>query len=305
MLQDPWKSDAPLDTDIVRAMIDQAYPEMADFNVSYLGEGWDFRAFLVGDIVFRFPKREEYVRYFEVERALLSSIPDDLPIAVPRYDYVIHPNSGYPFEGGGYRCISGSTGHSTPMTLSPQSAKSLGVFLSAIHAIPREDLERLGFTGFDESSNDEIRRYIDEDIECLKRIAPRELYRIAIQAIDKTIAPSSFDRLGLCFIHGDLLPEHVIVDDSSKSIRGVIDWTDANWGDRAGDFVGLWLWQGEDYVNELLKNYRWPVGDDIWTRIRYYGLRAALSHTAYGYKSGKEDYRLEGEGWLRNRYSSE
>ena len=84
--------------------------------------------------------------------------------------------------------------------------------------------------------------------------------------------------------HGDLSDDHILVR-ADGAIAGIIDFTDASWGDPAIDFAYLWR-LGEDAVDFVLANYA-LAGEDPglkqrahWTFVRYlinqisYGTRA-------------------------------
>ena len=59
-------------------------------------------------------------------------------------------------------------------------------------------------------------------------------------------------------VHGDLSVENILVNETVK-LTGILDWTNHQLGNRAYDFVGLWMWGGEKFVDEVLEHYEFEL----------------------------------------------
>ena len=53
-------------------------------------------------------------------------------------------------------------------------------------------------------------------------------------------------------VHGDLVPEHVLLNEPAERLAGIIDFGDVALGDPAQDFSGFWSY-GEDATSRLVE----------------------------------------------------
>ena len=60
-------------------------------------------------------------------------------------------------------------------------------------------------------------------------------------------------------IHNDLGTEHILLDQTSGKITGIIDWGDVALGDPAFDFSGLCVFAGDDFLQQGLESYFRPA----------------------------------------------
>ena len=123
-----------------------------------------------------------------------------------------------------------------------------------------EQLSKLNLYGLaDEGTADAQRKETLGYLVKLRETVPAAAYEHCLELFqDSSQMPPRYNG-PLCVIHGDLLPGHILVDAGAGRVRGIIDWSDAALSDPMGDFVGLWMWRGEDFVEEVLKRYRCPV----------------------------------------------
>ena len=61
----------------------------------------------------------------------------------------------------------------------------------------------------------------------------------------------------LAFLHGDLQPEHVVLDDRGERVRALLDWGDASVGDPAWDIAVLTL-DDPQQLDPVLDGYAAP-----------------------------------------------
>ncbi len=100
------------------------------------------------------------------------------------------------------------------------------------------------------------------------------------------------DRYGLVFSHNDLGIEHVLVDDVSGTVTGVIDWSDAAIVDPAHDFGLVYRDLGPAALDTALENYRTSAADSraIRERAAFYARCSVLEDMAYGHENGLHRY---------------
>lgn len=98
----PWESAQPVDAALAAALVGAQFPELRGAPVLPVANGWDNSVLLVGDVLFRFPRRESAVPLQRRELAVLALIASRVPLAVPVPTHIGEPAGDYPwpFWGG-------------------------------------------------------------------------------------------------------------------------------------------------------------------------------------------------------------
>jgi len=258
-------------TETARAFLSSLFSELNVDHISVLGEGWDSVAFLVNDsIVFRIPKRPAVARQMAKEVRVLEAVRPYVNLQIPRIEWIGRPPGHFSVSAVGYRMLSG-----TPLSAIPPGStkdnmlRQVGRFLNELHAIPTSvlndaDVPWFRWTG--DSSVDGpdgweagLRAFtgrIMEDVVPFVSSSTGE--RVAEEIAEFLSEPQHFGFQPV-LIHGDLSPEHILVDTETGEI-GVIDFGDCGRGDPAYD-VGpdLTPWYQHSSVD-----------DSFHTRQRFY-----------------------------------
>jgi aminoglycoside phosphotransferase (APT) family kinase protein len=164
---------------------------------------------------------------------------------------------------------------------------SLASFLSMLHALPAETIAQ--------PDSAIARTWSGAQFAALYRNTRRA--EIARTVSAKTLArfDAFHDALATLqpgvprLAHDDLSDDHILVDGSRLS--GIIDFSDAAFGDPSIDFA--WFWRlGEANVDRLLQDYKFATADPLlktrshWIFVRYminqlwYGLQGKWELTA-------------------------
>jgi aminoglycoside phosphotransferase (APT) family kinase protein len=234
---EPWAADVDVTAELARLLIDGQFPELAAAPIQPLGEGWDNAAFLVGEYVFRFPRRAVAAPLIAREIAILPMLGPHLPLAISAPHFAGEATGAYPWPFAGYRSFPGK----------PVSARrfddaaylrlgaELGTFLRALHSIDPAPAIAAGL------AEDAIGRL--DHTQRMSKLDGRFAALSAAGLVGETaplleflheIAPQGPRRERLCIVHGDLYAKHVFVNDGG-SVCGVIDWGDIHFGDPAID----------------------------------------------------------------------
>jgi aminoglycoside 2''-phosphotransferase len=225
---------------------------------------------LDGEWVVRFPRNEEYLARFAAELNLLRQLRPVSSLPVPIYEFVA-PDKSF----GAYRRIGGH--EMTPdrfAAMAPQDRKaalsSLSGFLSALHALPKESITQPdGMIALTWSGEQFAALY-------------RGMRRARIARVVSPAMLARFDSFHDAFesmqpgpprlVHDDISDDHILID--GVRISGIIDFSDASFGDPAIDFG--WFWRlGEVSVDAVLADYRFSSEDrslkkrSHWTYVRY------------------------------------
>ena len=274
--------ELPLDESIVRELLAEQFPDLAVAAARYLHAGWDSTAWLInGQWVFRFPKREERREWVDSELGVLDLLGRrDLSVSVPVPEYVGQASRRFPCRFMGYRLIAGTTGD----RLSPnqvdqkESAARLGELLTVVHSIDPCTADARIQT-YDFPLDGVLAETIAMRETVLLRL-PIELQTVCRPYLDGTCAVPMQAAALRCLVHGDLVDEHVVLDDCGR-VSGVIDWGDAGLSDPGHDFGGLWAWLGAEFVRDVLSHYGHPWNEAFVEQIAFRARCAALS--AYGW----------------------
>jgi aminoglycoside phosphotransferase (APT) family kinase protein len=237
-----WDAEVEVTAERVRELLRDQFPGLVIGGLQLYGEGWDNVAFLVnGSWVFRFPKREAARLAMEHEILCLQALGDDLPLRVPRIEFVGRPQGEYPFPFSGYAELPGRTACSVDWTLPDRMAVAprLGAFLACLHDETQPLARNAGLPG------DLIRRTdlpfrLQGLQERLALLEPSQELPDGERMIEWAGDLARSEPWGgtARVVHGDLYARHLLVD-SDQRLTGVIDWGDAHLGDPALDLSVL------------------------------------------------------------------
>ncbi len=250
-----WQGRPAIDTDVYRQLIENAFPEVKVRELSFLGAGWDSVTVLVnGELVFRFPQRDDVARTLEVERCLLPRLAALLPLPIPHFDLVGGPFPGYPWHFVGYHALPGRPMAELPAACvhPDQVGPALGPFLRALHDAPVELAERCGAPCYTPDSWVEHHwRLAQEILPLVERSLGATRARRFLDLWEAYRRDPRYRQFTPAIVHADLNPDHVLLDPATGEVTGIIDFGDVCVGDPAIDFAGL----PDDIVEAMLATY--------------------------------------------------
>lgn len=251
----------------------QYFPDVRADEVTALLDGNDHFVFVVRDKTFRFPKvpREINPKRSEFLKQLAPLSPLQLPIIEIHKDQ----HTGLSYEVNTY--IPGVSFYpNVAKQFSSNEMKTiahkLGAFLSAIHSFPLDKARELKL---DELNPTDFWAYMEQNPSAFPKYK-KLVYPYVSSEEQKWIEKLFTDFISLAkakplplrVIHADMWVFHIIVDPTAHTLSGVIDF----WGrisDPANDFKAF-EYYGEDFVNEVYKNYSLPLDEDFEKRRLFY-----------------------------------
>ncbi|GGM01081.1 phosphotransferase [Nakamurella endophytica] len=256
--------------------------------------GWDHRVLRAAvdgrPWIFRFPRRPDVLPDVARERHLLALLRDRLPVPVPHWqvDTTVAGQAvlGYPelpgHPAGDEPASDGVFRFRLPVPPPDGYARTLGAALAALHRFPADEVAdaigpppAAGGAGRLRQLLGDVERAVD---------VPGTLRRWWLDALDGRLGGA----VPTCLVHGDVHPGHTLVDDRGL-LTGLIDWTDAGWGDPAADFVDPRHAFGAGFADRLLDRYAAAGGTvDPGLRHRMATLQAfgPLHQAAFGLSAG-------------------
>lgn len=282
---------------MAKTAIAAGLPQFKKARVKFLGQGCDFRVYEVGaQWLFRFPKHAGAARKLKMELRLLDDLGKRLPLPVPNYEYSresANPRRWF----GAYRKIPGTPADRSPTVSPKEAASQLGAFLHQLHSYSVDLASEVGVPEVRNAVCRSRKRALSE---------LRGLTDLSVDADDlRLYLESESPNLGGAFglVHNDLWAEHILVNDGG-GVSGVIDWGDAVIGDPAIDFAGLYAWQGERWLEQIIDRYPGNLDSATLARARYLAACQAVHYIALGQDLGRKSWLKAGDEALRRVFAA-
>src|SRR5512146_209301 len=106
-MSQPWHPEIVLSPDEALKLVAGQFPELAGAGAVAYGNGWDNTAVLVGDVVFRFPRRPIAVELLSTEAHVLPALAPLLPLRIPVPKWEGRATEAFPWPFLGYRRLAG------------------------------------------------------------------------------------------------------------------------------------------------------------------------------------------------------
>jgi aminoglycoside phosphotransferase (APT) family kinase protein len=278
-----------IDTVLVRRLLAEQHPELAELPIVPFASGWDNEMFRLGsEYLVRLPRRQAAAELVCNEQRWLPELAPRLPIAIPVPVRIGRPSADYPWNWSVIAWMEGE--EAINHSLSPNQAAQFGRFLRALHQAAPADAPHNPARGVPLSGR------IQNDRARLERLASQtslitpRIWRLWEEAIAAPIdiAPA--------WLHGDLHPRNLLV--AGDRISAVIDWGDICAGDSANDLNALWVLFDRAETRQIVLEAYGPVSEPTLKRAKGWAvlLGAILLET------GRNDYppfALVGERVLR------
>jgi aminoglycoside phosphotransferase (APT) family kinase protein len=239
-----WDADVEIDEPLVRALLDEQFPELSAGTVRFLGKGWDNSVWVVDDRwTFRFPRRAIAIPGVERELTVLPQVARLLPVRVPVPILVGSPSERFPWPFFAYRPLPGVEPADARLSEDErvEAGAQLARFLRALHAPEtRAAIDPEGVLPVDFNRRADMAVRVPRARENLGQLREMKLWRAPVEverifAAAEKLPPASGE---LVLVHGDLHLRHVLMADGALS--AVIDWGDVCLADPCVDLVLAW-----------------------------------------------------------------
>ena len=292
-----------LDEARARRAISEAFPDLKLHIVRYFSAGWDYELWEVnGELLFRFPLREECAGPLLVEARLLRELSEHVTLPVPQPLYESEGCEAFPLPFFAYRKLAGVPLLEANLDEEALRAtgRQIGHFLRELHSTPIDSISTCGLPVY--SADGWRQFYRDFRARCDERIG-KLLSEYEREHVGRFWSAFLEDDANFHFtpalVHADLGPDHIMVDPERGSLSGVIDFGDARIGDPAIDIVGLL--RIEDAV---LDGYGDLPDDAFRRRARFYWGVGPFHEALYGLDIGNQEHIDAGLSGIRTRVVS-
>jgi aminoglycoside phosphotransferase (APT) family kinase protein len=266
-------AEADVTIDLVRRLLAEQHPDLADLPLEVMANGWDNVMFRLGaGLIVRVPRRQLGVQCLESEQRWLPELAAGLPLPVTAPVRIGRPSGEYPWPWSIVPFQAGQPAAVTPPADPAQAAASIGGFLRALHR-PGPLRPPAG------DAPDNLVRGVPLDVRAGAVAANMaalgdEVDRDRVQELwDAARAVPYWDGPPL-WLHGDLHPANILVHEGR--ISAVIDFGDLTTGDPATDLSVAWMLFEDPAHREIFWQAYGPAATEQ-TKQRARGWALALS----------------------------
>ena len=261
-----------VDESLVRILLTEQFPDLADRPVEPLAFGWDNVIFRLGDdLVVRLPRRAVAVPLITNEQRWLGGLAERLPLPVPVPVRCGVPSASFPMPWSIVPWFPGELASDVRLSDGVREAQRLAGFLGALHVAAPDDAPVNAVRGGD-----------------VRDASPRVAANLELLDLGAERADAVVDRFGRwsdvaphpgppLWVHGDLHAANVVVD--RGGIAAVIDFGDVTSGDPAVDLAIGWM-LFDEAERDVFRRYLTHVDDACWSRGRAWALRFAVTYLA-------------------------
>jgi aminoglycoside phosphotransferase (APT) family kinase protein len=261
-----------LDADLVRALLLDQHPDLANLELHLVDGGWDNQLWRLGqELAVRLPRTERAPGLLLSEQTWLPLLAERLPLPTPVPVRIGQPSSLFEHTWTIARWVDGEPADREPITHAG-SAEVLAAFLGALHHPAPADAPVNPSRAVPMAEPQESVDAWFEVIAGHKNAgAARAVWEAAVAAPASERAP--------VWLHGDLHPANVVV--RHGRLAGVIDFGDMCSGDPATDLSAAWILLPAGTANRFLDAY--ALADDATvTRARGWAVMRALNLIGIG-----------------------
>ncbi len=225
------KAEVSVDEDLVRGLLHDQHPDLADLTLTVLEPGFDNFIFRLGsDLAVRLPRREVAAELIEHEQRWLPWLAEKLPLPIPAPIRTGVPSDHYPWCWSVLPWLPGRAADEEPPT--PDQAIPFAEFLLALHQPASDDAPENPFRGCSLAARAPT---IDDRLVRLR--VKTDLIGDDVEGVWRA-AQSAPDSSQEMWLHGDIHARNTLVSDGK--ITGIIDWGDITSGDVATDLAAIW-----------------------------------------------------------------
>lgn len=269
----------PVESDQVRRLVAQQFPQWADLAVLPVANGgWDNWTFHLGpDMVVRLPSAAEYAQAVDKEHRWLPILGPRLPVPIPVPLAQGSPGEHYPYPWSIYRWLDGEPATAERIADPIGFATELADFLAALWRVDATAGPQPGihnwFRGGTLKTYDQGTRVALGELDGHVDVAAAA--NVWAEALDADWDGS--DR----WFHGDMAKDNLLL--KNGRLAAVIDFGTCGVGDPSCDLAIAWTLLTADgrraFRNQL------DIDDQTWARGRGWALWKTLATCANTYQS--------------------
>lgn len=254
-------------------------------HATWIEDGWDFLVLTDGNQTYRFPRRKDVEKKLCQEVKFVTALQPRTPIEIPRLLLLSDKRIGtfvtYPHIVG--VPLKRDFAHLIPSTNLREIARQIGTFLTTLHSFPVEGAKSIGL--LEENS---VVVWTDHLRAITKNVFPHisiHEQRWTTDIFENFIRQIKQNPIEHTVIHGDIMPEHILVNKATNKLMGIIDFGDVEIADPAYDFTFLKKY-GENFLKEAYHSYALKRDPKFNSRRQFYEDRLVITNLEHSIKIG-------------------
>ncbi|MGX9919299.1 aminoglycoside phosphotransferase family protein [Streptomyces sp. NPDC002248] len=264
-------AEVPFSVELVRSLLGEQHPDLADLPVEVLANGWDNLVCRLGEqFLVRLPRRAMAAELVVHEQRWLPELSGRLPLPVPVPVRVGQPTAQYPWSWSVVPFLPGRIAARSEPDDPWSAATALGRFLGALHAPASLEAPVNTSRGIPLAGRTAGVRKGLAHVDPAARAAALRVWETAAAAPVWGGPP--------VWLHGDLHPANILVDHGR--ISAVIDFGDITSGDPATDLSVAWMLFTAEQRAALRRAYG-CADDATWERARGWALALSVVFLSY------------------------
>lgn len=233
----------PYSLEEARRIITLSTPHLSPTSINFVGHGMASCAYLVNDAyIFRLPKNSVAAASLKRESCVLPRLKSRLSTRIPEIKYRILEPSALSEFATGYELIKGTPLSQTGwQSMSNQSQatsiRELAKFLTDLHALPPTEFKDCALP--EEENRTFYAKYKEYfQTEILPHLSSVER-KAVISIFEQYLADERNFQYQPALVHGDMSPDHILIDPDSGKLHGIIDFGDLKITDPDWDLLYL------------------------------------------------------------------
>ncbi|MEW1832218.1 aminoglycoside phosphotransferase family protein [Streptomyces sp. NPDC088196] len=270
---------ADIDEALIRDLLREQYPDLADRPVKLGARGWDNQVWRLGDdLAVRLPWATEAAdALLRKEYAWLPGLAPHLPLPIPVPQRLGEPSERFPRPWLVTTWVPGEPADRAPATRGAEAAVALADFLTALHRPAPEGAPK----GYNRGGP--LADHTEGFLRGLASAADMGLIPDpeAVRAVwEDAVAAPEWTGPAL-WLHGDLHPANIVT--TNGTLTGVIDFGDLCAGDPAYDLAAAWILLPDGAADLFHATYRPTPDAATLRRARGCALMRALGGIHIGH----------------------
>ena len=266
-------AEVEVDEGLVRSLLAEQHPDLADLALTPLAFGWDNAVLRLGDdLVVRLPRRAMAAPLVEHEQRWLPVLAPALPLPVPVPLRAGRPSAalGYPWSWSVCAWLDGDVAGRTPPDDLVETARTLGGFVRALHVVAPADAPANPYRGGPLVEREPPFR------DRLVQLADVVDAAVLLHRWERLVATPPWKGPPI-WLHGDLHPANLLVHEGR--LAAVIDFGDLTSGDPASDLFVAWM-LFPPAERAVFRTAAGDIDDDTWQRAEAWALLMAVAYLA-------------------------
>lgn len=280
----------------IKKVIKKNFPDFVVRSVIKLGEGWMSEVFEINEEwAFRFAKNQKGSQDLEKEIQFLPHLHTTISLNIPEFKYIGKQENHFNFVG--YKMLPGVLLEEDSILTWGEHEKqrlmfSLSKFMSEMQSMSTNLAQSKGvpvihlfavFSALYEEVIEKVFPLMDEDIT--KYISKR---------FDTYLNHRDYHSYTPMLIHGDLSPDHFLIDSKTRNLTGIIDFGDMVICDPDYEYRYIYEDCGKRFTYDLLRVREHKHIHNCLEKNSYFVTFDHLSYIIEGMNRGDEDWVVEG-----------